>query len=278
MTQAQISDALGLLDDTILEETAQVRSSGLRPARPPIRVRLVALAACLCLLLGTITVLAANGFGTWILQRFTAQLEPGTDFPQSGFDLGVEIGKLPAEALTGEICRLSSTLIAQFQDYKPFSSQAPGTWQAEFPSASQGRAYIGYSPLKGPDWDLEEAGTTLYVQGDSQGEILSVTLETDYEVDDLRLQAFSSLYTEAYPGQVTIGTRTTETVEFSERFDTTLGQKQLHILTSTATESGYCGLDGFWVQDGVLYQLHIAHLAEDARQAEELLHQWADSF
>ena len=43
-----------------------------------------------------------------------------------------------------------------------------------------------------------------------------------------------------------------------------------------ALESGYAGLDGYLVQDGVLYHLHLSFRQEEAGRAEDLLHQWAE--
>ena len=53
---------------------------------------------------------------------------------------------------------------------------------------------------------------------------------------------------------------------------------QCHIITSTALESGYLGMDGHIVRDGILYNLHIAYKQQDTEQAEDLLHQWAEQF
>lgn len=50
------------------------------------------------------------------------------------------------------------------------------------------------------------------------------------------------------------------------------------MIEETALESGYMGMDGYLVEDCVLYNLHIAHLKKDTEQAKKRLHQWADLF
>ena len=79
-------------------------------------------------------------------------------------------------------------------------------------------------------------------------------------------------------GEITVGTATTENVNFTESFYTTKNGKTLHIIEQTTLKSGYMAKDGYLTEDGVLYNLHISYLKEDADQAEELLVQWADLF
>ena len=43
-------------------------------------------------------------------------------------------------------------------------------------------------------------------------------------------------------------------------------------------ESGYLWMEGSVVDQGVLYQLHIAYQEKDASKAMEFMHQWAELF
>ena len=67
-------------------------------------------------------------------------------------------------------------------------------------------------------------------------------------------------------------------MEFTESYYTTPKGIPLHIIESTALESGYMGLDGYLIKGGVLYNLHIAYLEKDKEQAKALLYEWADLF
>ncbi len=118
----------------------------------------------------------------------------------------------------------------------------------------------------------------LYVQGTENGDLTSVSVETWYTAGGIRLQFFSDIYTENAEGETTILTAMAEKTGFTETFRTSGSGKTLHVIEETAMESGYLSKDGYLVEEGILYHLHIAYLEKDAGQAEELLMQWADLF
>lgn len=269
----ELLDKMGLIDPAFVEAA---------DATPPVknrgRIRWAVLAACICLMLCAVTAVATSDFGTRLIESFTSRTEPGSDYNESGYKLHVEINKIPVAAMKGEIRDVPAFIREQFHSYKPFMSWFPGHWQRTFASRDEACDYIGFGKLKRLQWDLEETGTDLNVYGTNNGDVLSVMVETRYAAGDIRLQFFSKLYTEKYEGEITLGAITTEHTEFSESVHTTANHKRLHIIRQTALESGYLGLDGYLVEDGVLYNLHIAYLEEDAQQANELLYRWADMF
>ncbi len=235
-------------------------------------------ATVLILILGGCMAIAASVFGTQLIDFFTSESESGTDFEQSGYDLAVFIEKIPVNDFSDEIQEVGDIIKQQFRDYKEYDSWYPGHWQSEFSSRDKACEYIGFDSLKQLDWNLEEVTTTLNVYGNEKGEILSVNIETSYIEGDMNVQFFSQIYTENYDEEITLGIRTTESVEFEESFLTTDNSKQCHIISSSALESGYMGLDGYIVDEGVLYRLHIAYKEKDSAQAMELMHKWANMF
>ncbi len=139
-------------------------------------------------------------------------------------------------------------------------------------------ADTGFDGLKRLRWALPEERTLVYVQGTEQGDITSVTVETQYTDGDIRLQSFSNIYTENTEGEITVLTAMAEKVDFTETFRTAKSGKTVHVIEQTAMESGYQSTDGYLVEEGILYHLHLAYQAKDAGRAEELLMQWADLF
>ena len=239
----------------------------------------LAAAACLCLAAATVAAAARSGFHIQLLQAFTGRSGPGSDFRESGYDLGVEIEKISIEELAGEIQQVSEYIQAQYEEYEPWSSQYPGHWQKTFSSVGEARNFIGCTHLKELAWDLEEEKTTLSVYGNSLGQIQSLELETDYTAGDIRIQAFSRLFTQYYGDEVTVSGRTTEDVEYLQSVYTTAAQKQCYVLTQAESlESEYFSMEGYLVEDGILYSVNLAYLEPDAEQAQSLLHQWAEQF
>ena len=269
----ELLDRMDLIDPAFVEAAdAPV------PFKNRRRIQWAILAACLCVMLCAVTAVATSGFGTRLIERFTSRTEPGSDYTESGYKLQVDVEKIPFSAMKGQIRDVPSFIREQFRVYKPYMSWFPGHWQKTFASRDEACDYIGFGKLKYPRWDLKETGTDLNVYGTDNGNVLSVMVETRYTAGDIRLQFFSKMYTEKYQGGITLSAITTEYAEFSESVRTTANHKRLHIIRQTALASGYLGLDGYLVEDGVLYNLHIAYLEEDAQQANELLHRWADLF
>ncbi len=268
------------LDKLELTDPAFMEAAGREPVvKKRRRAAWGVAAACICLLMGSAAAIAANGGGTWLMEVFTSQREPGSDYSESGYDLSVEIERVPMEALQGEIREVPELIRQQIREAEMTSSWFPGHWQRDFASRDEACDYIGFDGLmKRLDWDLEEQRTTLSVYGDPDGQLLQVRLESGYIEENIRLQCFSTIYTENDTGEIVIGSRTTEGVEFRESFYTTGRDKRCHMIESSALESGYLGLDGYVVDHGVLYQLHIAYLEEDALRARELMYQWAGLF
>ena len=93
-----------------------------------------AIAACLCLLMGSVTAMATSDFGTKVVEFFTSRSEPGSDFSESGYVLGVEVERIPQKALKGEIREVPAYIREQFDAYEPFMSWTPGLWQKTFES------------------------------------------------------------------------------------------------------------------------------------------------
>ncbi len=272
MKVPRLANAIGCIDDDLIAEALSDTSQRKKISY----AKWALLAACICLLLCSITAVAVSDLGTRVTEFFTDRSEPGSDYSESGFDMTITIEKVPVDALTGDIQEVSDLIRLQYQHYKPYQSWFPGYVQKHFLTRQDAVNYIGYSGLKLFGWHLPEEETILGVYGDPQLGIQDLHLETRYVEGEIRMQFTSSIYTENYTGEITTGARTTESVEFTECFYMTANKKSCHIIEQTALESGYYGMDGYIVEENVVYTLHIAYQEWDAKRALELMHQWAD--
>lgn len=231
------------------------------------------LAACVCLVLLAGTAAAVSGGRTWLVEIFGGQ---GSG--ETGYELGVDTGIIPLSELSENLQVVSAEIVRQFENYQPFSSWFPGHWLEKNFSSDEAWRFIGLESLRKPDWDLEEQYNNLNVYGDSEGKIDSILIDTGYQTGDIRLQAWAEIRTENFEGEMRLRSITETGVRFTETFLTTPGGSRCQIISSSANERGYLILEGYLVENGVLYQLHIAYQEPDAARAEELLHQWADMF
>lgn len=268
--------SLSNIDDEYIEEMMQTSSVIVPVRRKPTKYYIM-IAACIILVLSTATVLAKTHWGTQLIDMFTSR-RPGTGpYTESGYDLLVDIEKIPIHKL-GEVKQVSQEIRKQMAAYQPTQSWYPNSWSKKYASAEEAIDFIGLDTIQKLDWKLEEKHASLTILGANNGDIKHISLETRYQECDVRLQAYTQIYTENYKEQVTYGARATEELSFGESYYTTKNDLQCHIITSTAMESGYLGMDGFIVKDGILYNLHIAYQQQDADIAEDLLHQWAEQF
>lgn len=242
------------------------------------RSRRLSIAACLTFMLLSITVFASSDWGITLIDKYTSHKEPESDYIESGYKLSANIEKKSLDNFSGNIQQVPKLLIEQFEHNNPHNSWAPGHWQTSFTSSDEAIDFIGLKELTRLNWSLEENQVILNVHGNASGNILSLILETDYALDNIRIQAFSSIYTEENDGPIETSTVTTENVKFEETYYESPNQIPCTIITSSAQESGYYGLDGYLVHDGILYSLSIAYLADDKDKAKALLYMWADSF
>ena len=278
MSTKKFSDAMDELDARYVEEALSYDSKTKEILHLNRRWSVVLLAAGIAVVLIGCVAVAARVFGTRLIDIFTSETVDGTDFKQSGYDLAVDIERIPMNELSEEVHQVSDAIQQQYADYQPFNNWFPGDWQTEYPTREDACSFVGCEGLKTADIGLEEQGTKVDVMGDEEGRISLVSLETGYSGDGIRAQLFSRIYTENYLEEITIGTRTTESVAFEESFYTTANNKPCQILDSSAMESVYKGLDGYIVDNGVLHNLHIIYQEKDAGQAMDILHLWADQF
>ena len=266
-------DKMGLVDPAFIQEAddAYVNVSK-RTVKP---LRRLAFAACLVLLIGSVSVLAATGAGTKVLQWFSVGGPNGGE--EAGYLLAADVEIFKEDALKGEIREVPALIREQYAAYEWYMSWHPGTWVKAFDERSKACEYVGLNALRQIAW-LPEGETELTVYGDEDGRLQSVTIQTPYTYGDLRLSFFTDIYTQHYEGDVTTGSFTTESVEFSESYETTANGTRIHVIESTALRSGYLCTEGYLVKDGILYHLHIAHLEQDKDTARQLVHEWAELF
>lgn len=265
MKKEDFADLLGEIN------TQYVAEAHAAQPRRPAQLRWGILAACLCLLIGGTTVYAASGHGVWITGMFA-----GDD--EWGYDLALMIEKIDTNELSPKLRAVGSVIVQQYKDYEWYDSHYPGSWDNDFYTSAAARQYIGYTPLVALDWELEETRTHLSVLGTPEGKLQTIHLDTDYTVGDIRLQAASVIYTDHYTGELTTFLRTAEDVTFTQTEETNASGLPWLFVRSSPMESGWAGLDGYLVRDGVLYKLHIAYLEKDAAEAERLMFEWANCF
>ncbi len=199
-------------------------------------------------------------------------------YTDEGYIYHAETDKIPMSEFSSNMGMVSADIIQQFQEYDHFSSKSPDCWYRSFENSAKAREFIGYAALRAISWPLEEQKTQLLVCGNENGDVQYMCLETDYQIDDIRLQAFSYLYTEHDKEPCTHEVILENGLEYEDSVYRTKSGMPCHVMAVSANVRGYCTKTGYMTIDGILYMLNIAYQKADAEQAEKLLYQWADQF
>ncbi len=199
-------------------------------------------------------------------------------YTDEGYVYHANVEKIPMEKFSDNMKTVSADIIRQFEEYDSFSSKLPDSWYRDFTDSAKAREFIGCSALRGLSWSLEEKRNQLMICGDKNGNLQYITLETDYQVDEIRLYAFSNLYTEHDEEPCTHEVILERGLQYEDSVYRTEHGRICHVMTTSANARGYCTKAGYMTVDGILYLLHIAYLEADAAQAEDLLYQWAEQF
>ena len=271
MKTPRITNSMTYIEDDliaeIISETPHKKSS-----RP---LRWCAIAACFFLLVGTVAVAATIDYAST-----PKETQPDFYPHEEGYDLRLYIDRIPTTALKGGIQEVPAILRKKMEKPDLSSSLSLNSFLKKFASLKEAEEYIGLDILQVPDWDWGDAPATVYAHSnDESGEIAFLYLEQFTRTDNVGIQYFAYVYTEHWGSDVAYHrAHDDQSRTFTESFYTTKSGLQCHIISASAMESGYLGMSGFIVQDGIKYHIHVSFLPSDAERAEEILHQLADQF
>ncbi|MBE5956819.1 MAG: M56 family metallopeptidase [Lachnospiraceae bacterium] len=210
--------------------------------------------------------------GTKIAQYYKEDKNDGG----AGYLLEIHTSKIPLSKIKGSILELKDEIVKQHKQQNVYSSTSPGFWTKEFSSGKEAVSYIGLKDLRHLNWNYGETYSNISLYGNNKGEFEYISVENDYEVDNIRMQATSVIYTDKFKDELSTSMHTTEELEFYDTYLCTDKHLRFHSISTTANENGYCMMDHFLVMDDILYCLHQSYKEEDASKALELAYEWAD--
>lgn len=268
----QLLRALGDVDEAFIAEAAPQAS----PRRKR-RIRWLPAAACLVLVFTlSVTALAFTEAGVRFREYVRSIWEPG--LVETGYNVDIYLEKYPESVFTGQVREAGPVIRQQILNYKSYMSQLPNIMYRRFDTAAQAMEYLGCAPLAMPDCGFTETGSTVSVYGDQQGNMLQVSLETGYEYQELRMQAFARVYTTLYDGDIGTGARDLDGDSYWEGAYTTDDGQECLVMYSADGYGTYETVDGYIVVDNIFYNLHVIYHDGQRAQAEEALYRWLDWF
>ena len=276
MNEMEFLNGINDLDPELLEDNARAK----RPARAR-RVRWIAIAAALLLILGGTTAYAvSNG----IILKKTSSPDG-----EQGYSAEATVPLVKWKEFKGEIRNAGSAIKEQYKTFTPapvFSSTYvdPGSYSVSFGSIAEAMDYIGLAGLKAPVFpydDFDECSVTS--RGSEKGRVDSVTMHIGrIRKNEMVAQEYVTLMTE-YAKDGGLASNSVWSPEFPMdaefSYYTTPGGGRCEIaVVRPEFEGGRMGVTGYVISGSALYELHLGNLLEsDLDSALEIIHAWADA-
>lgn len=269
-----LTEALGHISDGYVLEAMPEGGRETKHRAP--RRCIIACALLICFLAVTACAVpsVAEGIRGWLFR---------TEYRPDNFSYRVsyEIDRIPVSALSPGVQALSSTIIRQYENYKPYMNVMPGIVYLHFDRGEDAVAFLGCDRLLFLPPDATETGTEINVSGDANGRIHYVSLWTRYQSSALNITAVTQLYTEHFDGETSFGGADTKERLYEESTYLTAQGITCHIVKSRPTAEGhfFCTLNGYLIVDGIAYALLISYpVGNSPEPALQLLQTWADQF
>ena len=202
---------------------------------------------------------------------------------KNGYRLTQAVRKVSDAQITGSIRAEKETIRAQYENYQPTDSHAPGTCDKRFSSQKAALAYIGYDKLK--PFPLPQKPTQIEVTtlGDQSGNICYVSLLEQYTcANAITVSACVDFYTEysTISNYVSMDFPSTEyspdAVSSAEDYTTPSGDIWEIVTTVNGTDAFYDSMDAYLTDGCLLYRIGVSYPANQVKTARTTLLQILD--
>lgn len=274
----KLANAIENIDDDLLVEAMDTVPQ--KKSRKILRWGI--LAACLVLLIGTVTVAATTELGDWLLDGFSWETKSESpDEPPYGYTVHLPIDRIPLSDLTGEIKEVPSIVLEQIKNHQLWYSTIPNHFVKKFATPEDAGKYIGLETLQLPNLDFKVLFTDLSAYCDSEtGQIQWFSLMINHRAEKFNVNTIITVYTELWDREAIFSTAFPEDPDrtFTEDLYITANGLSCNIILEGSAPGEYQAMSAFLVDEGIMYSIHMLFYEPDRADAEEILQQWADQF
>ena len=272
MNGRDLLDAVGCVDTALVEDAADPAGR-----RGPFK-RMMAIAACLCLLLAGCSLAVGTIWGVQIGDLFTGEEE-------SSYSVSGTVRTVPDAEFSQELHEILeedwAAWWAKSEMERMISSTLPGASYREYETWAEGAEFLGVglaNPLETAEW-LERATYTGTLEGkqeltrhcrtsfrgNADGKVERAALTAGYRTGEIRVMLWAELRTE-YAGETAAdGGQKVETgavwPEAVNRYANSIampdGQEAALVVSQPRREDSYVSIDAYFIQDGLLYTLNV---------------------
>lgn len=190
--------------------------------------------------------------------------------------------KIPMSEIKGEVNECREQIITQVEGYDMFSSQSPHGVEKHFSDYKDAISYVGLDRtiISAPRNLTGE--TIVRITGNDAGDLELISIENEYYKSELlTATAYTYIYTDRYPFEVSIGG-----TSYSDGFEgvdfygenISVNGKEFRVVSSTPFSDEWLTKDVVFQQDGIIYQLFVRYKEVESEKVEKIISEWMNAF
>lgn len=191
---------------------------------------------------------------------------------ESSYELNLNIEKVPNDYFKGQITEVKDMVLKQIEEYEPYMSWYPLHYSRMFDSVDLALEYMGTGIIEHPLGD--EGEVMLKVECNDSGEFKCVSLESEYEFDEYKLQIFNYIFTERYNADkefVRMSSHALGDIDYTYSTGTLASGVEADIITSSPNEGGVVNVSAYFVKGEVVYSINIPEKDGNTDKALEVM-------
>ena len=313
MNMEKLIDSIGSIDEKYISETDNIRMSAKRKKMSLRKMIMLPIAASLTLALVGFTAYYLHNSAS--VQLFSGNPINDGKLSEARISFDSTTTLIDSDKITGAVNDVSDIIIDRFNtmewddssDIRPVNAY-PGSYCVNLQSPDEVYDYIGYDGLVIPEFSKSDmvsfvSPVRLYILGDEEGNIENISINIDYQSSEgYSVQTFTTLYTEhqtiSPDGTVGLYINThSDQVESSDLKESKIVENGREFLVIeqdsiqsfpgsyeplqegwTVDTREFFARNIFWQEDKVLYNLYVCYPTDMREEADEVIHEWMNSF
>ena len=275
MTGKDLLNAMNYVEEGLLEQVAQTSSNAQIADVPSVHNRKSGfaknalkwgtMAACVLLLFGGGVAYAAK-YGIF-------RTNPGWE---SGYHVEITSRRVTENEFSEEVRAVKQELQKDIATAKNEKKPPAFGWIRDFNTVEETVAFLGHDGLKLPNFPGKLEQTGVVVLGNDKADILYTEAFARFSMDRVWATISCRIYTEAFSYNTGGGIKEDGLQYVDETYITANG-KEAFIVVPTEY-AGNHGIQGYLVEDSVIYELWISGYDKDANHIIRLMKDWLDEF
>lgn len=272
MTGNDLLQAMNYLEDEMVEQAAQTSSNA---QITPVHNRRSKFAKT-ALKWGAAAAAALLFFGGGVAyaDRYgIIRTNPGW---KSGYHVDITSRRVTEDEFSEEVRAVKQELQKDISATKDAKKTPAFGWIRDFNTVEETVAFIGHDNLKLPKFPGKLEQTGVVVLGNDKADILYAEAYARYSMDRVWATISCRIYTETFSYNTGGGIKEDGLQYVDETYITANGKEAFIVIPTEY--AGNHGIQGYLVEDSVIYELWISGYEKDASHIIQLMKDWLDKF